>query len=193
LSTSILSIVHADLSVPVGQLTPEFMEQANKKIEAILRRVGIKIFVGGVDFSVNEDETGTVPPYIQPQAWILAPTEEVRKAETKLRASFPKTITTPRPVKIKEWDGGLAALAYALKNTFVRRISIHREDPTGLRNPYRDTRDRDLRVDQEIELLIALDRAGLHARLHLGGCRVVHTADGPMIRMIKGKPGRDQR
>jgi hypothetical protein len=41
--------------------------------------------------------------------------------------------------------------------------------------------------------LITLDRAGLHARLHLGGCRVVHTADGPEIRMIEGKQGSRQQ
>lgn len=194
MSTSVLSLVHDSLSVPVGQLSPEFIEQANKKIEAILRRTGIKTFVGGVDFSVNEDETGTVPPYIQPQSWTLAPTHEVRKAETKLRAAFPKTEITPRPVKIKAWDGNLAALGYALKNRFDRRVSYHREaSDDGSKHACRNTRDRHLRVPQQIELLIALDQAGLHARLHLRGCRVVHTGSGPQIRLISNRKGREQR
>ncbi len=192
-SVSVLSLVHADLSVSTGQLTSEFIKEANRKTRAKLKRVNILTFIGGIDISANEDETEAADPHFQIQSWVLALTHEVRKAETKLRAAFPKTKTIPRPVKIKEWDGDLAALAYALKNSFDRRVSIICEDKPGLRKPYRDTRDRDLRVEQQIELMIALDRTGLHARLHLGGCRVVHTADGPMIRLIKEKRGSRQR
>jgi hypothetical protein len=192
-SVSVVSLVHADLSVPVKQLTPDLILDANKKIQAILKRAGITTFVGGIDISANEDEAGEIHPHFQIQSWILVLTQEVRRVETKLRASFPKTDTTPRPVKIKEWDGNLAALGYALKNTFDRRVSYHREaSEDGSQHACRNTRDRPLRVEQEIELVIALDRAGLHARLHLGGCRVVRTARGPEIRMIKGKPGRDK-
>jgi hypothetical protein len=193
MSTSILSIIHANLNIPVRQLTPEFIEDAKKKTEAILRRVGITTFIGGTDISANEYETGEVDPHFQIQSWILAPTHEVRKAETKLRAAFPRTDTTPRPIKIKMWDGNLAALGYALKNTFVRRVSYRREaSKDGFKHACRNTRDRPLRVEQHIELLIALDRVGLHARLHLSECRVVRTVSGPMIRMISNRKGREQ-
>jgi hypothetical protein len=54
----------------------------------------------------------------------------------------------------------------------------------GSRHRCCNTRDRSLRVEQEIELAITLDQVGHQARLQLGGCRVVRTSSGPMIRMI---------
>src|SRR4051794_24511198 len=105
MSISILSLAHAHLSVPVGQLTPEFIVGANKKIQAILKRAEIKTLVGGMDFSVNEDDNGDFDPYYQIQWWVLAPTQEDPEAEIKLRAALPRTDTTPRPVTIQPWDG----------------------------------------------------------------------------------------
>jgi hypothetical protein len=97
-------------------------------------------------------------------------------------------------VKIKEWDGDPAALGYTLKNTFVRRVSYQREASNDRsKHACRNTRDRSLRIEQEIELMIILDRAGLHARLHLGGCRVVRTLNGPQIRMIESKQRGESR
>jgi hypothetical protein len=191
-SVSVVSLVHPNTGVPVGKLTPEHIRTVNRKISATLTPARVTIFLGGIDFSANEEHDRTFDPYWQPQSWILALTDEVRKVETKLRAAFLKTETTPRPVKIKTWDGNQAALGYALKNTFDRRVSYHREaNESGSKHACRNTRDRDLRIDQEIELMITLDRVGLHARLHLGGCRVVRTANGPEIRLIKDKPGRE--
>jgi hypothetical protein len=187
MKTCVLSLIHADHSVPVGELTPEHIQAARRKIQNILTKAGITNYIGGIDFSANEDENGAFEPYYQIQSWILAPTNQVNSAERELRKLFPRSENIPRPVIIQKWDGDQAALGYALKSEFDRRVCIMCEDKSGLRNSYRDTRDRHLRVEQQIELLIALDRAGLHARLHLGGCRVVRTLNGPQIRMIESK------
>ncbi|GEO17782.1 hypothetical protein [Microvirga aerophila] len=185
MSTSILSLVHAGHSIPVGQLTPEHIHTAKKKIQTILSKAGITTFIGGIDLSANEDENGAFEPYYQIQSWISAPTEQIRHAERQLRKLFPRSEYTPRPVKILPWDGNPAAIVYTLKSTFVRRVSYDRAaSDDGSRHACRNTRDRPLRVEQEIELMIALDRAGLHSRLLLGGCRVVRTVNGPMIRPI---------
>jgi hypothetical protein len=190
---AVLSLVHADLSVPVGELTPEHLNKAKRKIQKILTKAGVTTFIGGIDVSANEDETGEVEPYYQIQTWILAPMDQVKVAERKLRKSFPRTKATPRPVKIQAWDGNIRALAYSLKNIFDRRVSyLRKTSEDGSQHRCRNTRDRSLRVEQHIELAITLDRAGLHARLHLGGCRVVRTTDGPMIRLIGSEKGKDK-
>jgi hypothetical protein len=184
-SISVPSLVYADHSIPVGQLTPEHIQTAKRKVQSILTKAGITTWIGGIDVSANEDESDTFEPYFQIQSWIFAPTQQVQPAEPQLRELFPRTETTRRPVRIQPWDGNLAALAYALKNTFVRRVSYTREaNNDGSQHACRNTRDRSLRVEQQIHLTIALDRAGLHARLLLGGCRVVQTDHGPMIRPI---------
>jgi hypothetical protein len=181
---STLSLVHPELTVPIGELTPDHIQAAKRKLQSILTTVGISTFIGGIDFSVNESETEVIIPYFQIQFWGLAPRTEVMSAERQLRTLFPGTKATPRPVKIQPWDGNLAALGYALKNTFDRRISIISESQSGRRNSHRNTRDRPLRVEQHIGLLIVLDRIGLHSRLQLSGCRVVKTKGGPQIRWI---------
>jgi hypothetical protein len=185
--TSVPSLVHDHQRIPVDKLTSDHIRTAKRKIQTILTRTGITTFIGGIDISANEDETGRVESYYQIQTWILAPTDQVKVAERKLRKTFPRTKATPRPVKIQAWDGNVGALAYSLKNTFDRRVSYIREaSKDGSQRACRNTRDRSLRVEQHSELAITLDRVGLHARLHLGGCRVVRTKGGPMIRLIRG-------
>jgi hypothetical protein len=192
--TSVLSLVHDQLRVPLNELTARSVQKAKRKIQTILTKAGVTTYVGGIDISANEDETGRVEPYYQIQTWILAPTDQVRAAERKLRKTFPRTELTSRPVKIQAWDGNVGALAYSLKSTFDRRVSYLRKgSEDGSQHACRNTRDRPPRVKQHIELAITLDRVGLHARLHLAGCRVVHTADGPMIRLIRGEKGEGRR
>jgi hypothetical protein len=175
-----LSIVDASLSVPAGELTAAHIQTVKKRMQAILTKAGITTSIGGIDFSANEDENHAFDPHWQPQYWILALGDQVNASEREIRKRFPKTATVPRPVKIKEWDGNQAALGYALKNTFVRRVSYQREaSKDGSKHACRNTRDRDLRAKHQCGLAIILDRAGLHARLHLGGCRVVRTLNGP--------------
>jgi hypothetical protein len=204
-SISVLSLVHADLAVPVNELTADHLQAAKRKIRTILTKAGISTFIGGTDISANEHHPsiintnnaaehdqrahdGDVHHHWQVQAWVFADANEVTYAERSLRKLFPRTESTPRPVKILAWNGDLGALGYALKNTFARRVRYRREVSTdGLRHGCWNTRDRPLRTEQQAELVMVLDRVGHHARLHLAGCRIVHTAAGPRIRMINGR------
>ena len=70
-----------------------------------------------------------------------------------------------RPVKVVDPDSLEAAAAYALKSTFVRRVSyrkanLHREDCWN-------NRGRILRGDPWVELMLFLDRIGLQRRMLL--------------------------
>jgi hypothetical protein len=182
---AVVSIVPDDLGVPIGQLGPELLAQTKRRIERAIKEAGITTIIGGFDFSVNEHEDGEFEPYHQPQFWGFVPRDQARKAKAQLRKAFPKTDTTQRPLKILKWNGKRGALAYALKSKFARRVSYYRQaSDDGLQHGCWNTRHRFLRVQQEIELMIALDQAGLDARLLMRGARIVRTANGPMIRAI---------
>lgn len=182
---SALSLVHDSLRIPVGELTPEHILRSGRLYKRLLIQAGITTFFGGLDASANEKDGEAA--YLQIQTWVFAPTQQVQWVERTLRDLLPRTKNVPRPVTVKLWDGNLAALAYSLKNTFDRRVSYEREaSDDGSRHQCCNTRDRSLRVEQEIELAITLDQVGHQARLQLGGCRVVRTSSGPMIRMIGG-------
>ena len=73
-----------------------------------------------------------------------------------------------RPVKVVKPNSLVAAAAYGVKGTFVRRLSylkknLHRED----RRECSNTRGRHLRGDAWVELQLFLDRIGLQNRLLL--------------------------
>ena len=185
-----LSIVADDLSVPMGQFDPDLLTAMTSRVGKALRKAGVTTVIGGFDFSVNEHEANEYAPYHQPQFWALAPLDQLWKAKRDLRILFPRTDKTPRPVKITEWDGKGRALAYALKSKFDRRVSYYDEaNHDCSRNGHWNTRRRDLRLEQQIELMIALDRAALDARLLIRGARIVRTKYGPMIRPITNLNG----
>lgn len=180
-----LSLVPADLSIPIGQFGPQVLTAVSSRVSTVLRKAGVTTIIGGFDFSANEHEDDQHNPYFQPQYWALAPLDQLQKAKRQLRANLLSSDTRRRPVKIVRWDGKRAALAYALKSEFDRRVSYYKEaDNHRFRGSHWNTRRRHLRVEQEIELMIALDEAGLGSRLLLRGARIVRTANGPMIRPI---------
>lgn len=183
----VLSVVDARHAVPVGRLNPAVLHASGMGIANALKSLGVATSLLAVDLSVNESADGEFDPHWQPQAWIFAPAAQVDPVRKAIRAAIPATHTVPRPVKVQTWDGNPAALAYALKAEFARRVSVRKPADGGRgRGACRNTRDRPLRVDQRRELLIALDRAGFQARLHLRGFRLTKTADGPRIRLIAG-------
>ncbi|MBL0404414.1 hypothetical protein JKG68_10580 [Microvirga aerilata] len=182
---SILSLVPPDQGMPIGQFGPEVLPAMANRVRKAMEKAGITIAVGGLDFSANEHEADEFTPYYQPQLWVLIPRHEARKSKANLLAVFPPTHTTRRPVKILKWNGNRAALAYAIKSKFNRRMTYDREaSDNGSQHACQNTRHRPLRVEQQIELMIALDQAGLNARLFMRGARIVRTNHGPMIRPI---------
>jgi len=77
-----------------------------------------------------------------------------------------------RPVKVVLPNSPEAAAAYGLKSNFVRRVSFSKEYPYLDRRNCRDTRDRLLRGDAWVDLMLFLDRIGLEGRLMKGGLRI---------------------
>jgi hypothetical protein len=104
----------------------------------------------------------------------------------KLRKQFPTTDAIPRPVTVKVWDGRNAALRYAVKDIFWRRIGSDDgkrfDKRTGTERSCRATDKQPLRSSQRCELLLHLDDVGLQGRLLSRQAQFLHLGKyGPAI------------
>ena len=85
----------------------------------------------------------------------------------------------PKPVMIKRFDRNLAAIAYAVKGDFQRRVTLPKDiDRDGSTKKRRNVRYRPLRAKQNLELLMMLDRIGLESRVFLYGVEVIDLPKG---------------
>jgi hypothetical protein len=87
-------------------------------------------------------------------------TDELKKLiNASGRVDRPVQVSTApiKPMSVR------TVLAYALKPTFKRRETVIKSRPG--RSPFRDTQERPLLGLRLVELLVFLDRIGLHGRL----------------------------
>jgi hypothetical protein len=93
-------------------------------------------------------------------------------SDRRLRQPLSPTGTIKRPVRVNEFDCDNAGLAYDLKYEFVLRETYFQD--TGSRvdgRICRNTRNRPLRGQKWIAILLPLDSIGLHSRLALIGAK----------------------
>ncbi|GBU18814.1 hypothetical protein AOPFMNJM_2408 [Methylobacterium jeotgali] len=150
----------------------------------VLRQAGITLGIFGIDLSFNEDdrraldEAARFQPHACLHVYGLAPADEIKAADAFLKRHVPATEAIRRPVRSTLFDGNLAAPAYAFKPDPIRRQTILRDKP-GRANPVRDTRDRPLTVEQQLQTVRALDEAGIGGRILLLGLRLASIPAGP--------------
>jgi hypothetical protein len=171
----VASIIDAKMSIRADLTTVSLRGLVNRT-RSILRRNGVALAAGGVDFSFNEHENGRFEPHWCAHLWFLLPTENRQKWEVGLRDANPASAEAPRPVKIQKWDGRSEALAYALKSEFKRRVTVHA-------NGRRNTSEQDLRVAERLALYQYLNSIGLDQRVFLLGVRPTMTDLG--ISLVK--------
>lgn len=180
------SVVPDYCATPVDALEAFDWPSLMKKTRKILRSSGVEFAVGGADFSVNETSGDPDSKWAQGQIWMLLSTPRgVWESEVKSLINASGMIK--RPLKLTRFNGDPAGLAYAFKTTFARRISYHaeyaaRQDRQGSAN----TRDRLLRGESWLALMIFLDRIGLDARLFKLGAKRTAARTGVTINLIDG-------
>ncbi|MEW6437789.1 MAG: hypothetical protein AB1508_11565 [Pseudomonadota bacterium] len=163
----------------------DLFRRIRKAIELACDDAGIEVLIGGFDPGVNEHINGAFAPHGQTQLWALGPQLQMLSGQKILRKTFPAKGANRRTVRIKEFDGQLNGIAYALKSDFFRRLSLPKlRDDAGNVLRRRDTRNRDLRVSQQCDLALALDRAGLGARLFLRGVEIQTDDAGPRLVLV---------
>jgi hypothetical protein len=168
-----VNIISARRAIPYGGLHRyDLFQGIETRLIRALSAAGTPA-VGGFDLSANEHETNAFEPHWMPHAWILAPGRRMRRVAEDLREWFAVTDIVPRPMRMTSFDGAPVGFAYALKPDFYRRISL---EPRWLLDDSRSTfstRKKPIWGAQRVELALALDRAGLDARLFLMGYELV--------------------
>ncbi len=182
-STVAVSVVFSGAAIAEDELArePELFGRISTRLREALRKAGVRQAIGGFDISANEHQDGRFVPHYRPHAWIIIPASRFEKASKAFREFFPPSKTIRRPVFAKSFDGDLRGLAYAVKTDFVRRMSLPRKLLADGSVTRRNTRDRPLLGRQRVEIAVALDRAGLGARIFLHGLGIVKTPDGARI------------
>jgi hypothetical protein len=152
----------------------DIFSATRRRLRRALQDVNVPA-VGGFDISLNEHETEEFAPYWSPHAFILVPSRPLRRGEARFREWFLGDAQTPRPIFIQDFDGRRAGRAYAVKPDFCRRVTLlPRLCADGSRSTF-GTRTMPIWGPQRVELALALDRAGLDARLFLRGYELVAT------------------
>jgi hypothetical protein len=175
-AASVASIIDSKLSncEILSDLSAKSLIDRTKRC---LKRNGVDMAVGGVDFSFNEDQRGRFCPHWSGHLWLVLPSRNQEVWGPALRRQNPASELAPIPVKIQEWDRQNNALAYALKINFHRRVSVYERKLTRSRTA-RNTNEQDLRVAERIPLYCYLNAIGLHSRLFLLGARPTMTDRG---------------
>lgn len=163
----------------LGNLNTLELDALQYQLKRALKRNGVNLAVGGIDFSLNQQDK-TSDGRWAPHFWVVVKNTEGCNWAVATRALYPRSKRTPRPVHIQQWDGNERALLYALKPNFVRRVTYI--DGKGRQN----TRDDRLREYETAELALFLDTNGLASRVFVIGARPTMTRDGiSLIRLKK--------
>jgi hypothetical protein len=144
------------------------------------------IFIGGVDWSLNESKEKKHKPYWCSHIHGVTVTDDATGLKKKLKKQFPPSDTIHRPVKVQDWDGETAALRYPMKNKYERRISTDNgkrfDKTTGEHRKCRATDHQPLKSKDKLELLLHLDSIGIAGRLILKGVQFVNLTTGPTFK-----------
>jgi hypothetical protein len=170
-----ISIVPDFGRVPLAGLGNFDIRKFVEETRTALRFAHIERYVFGLDVSLNHDDGKPEEAYWQLQWWGFfdAPSGLwSRPWRQRLKVWVNTSRVVSRPVRVVLPNSPEAAAAYGLKSNFVRRVSFSKEYPYLDRNNCRDTRDRLLRGEAWVDLMLFLDRIGLEGRLSKGGLRI---------------------
>jgi hypothetical protein len=160
-----ISLVPEFGRVAVGQLHTFDNAAFRRSTRDALLGSGIQRFILGLDVSLNHDDGKTDEAHFQLQWWGFFE-EPAGNWRDLLKALANPSRIVSRPIKAITPDSFEAAAAYGLKSTFKRRVSYveaNRRRPD--RGKCRNTRDRFLRDEAGVELMLFLDRIGLENRM----------------------------
>ncbi len=196
----VANVVYVRAAVDDGALDGGVFDALRRRLDRALRDCRLRAF-GGFDISANRHERGGFEPFWCPHAVIFT-SARLDEPSVKKRFGrwFPSDETTHRPVRIEPFDGRARGRAYAMKPDFAERTSLERRWlPDGSRSTF-STRLKPIWGKHRVELALALDQAGLDARLYLRGYELVvrggevEIVRSPQTPSRLGRPGsRDER
>jgi hypothetical protein len=175
-----LSIIPGKSIARPGKLKKISAANCQRRLKYALQQTGIKVVIGGMDFSFNEDEHGKYNPFWCQHYYLITSTQDRNKLLKALKAFFPKTKAIPRSVKIPPFDNKSRRRSYALKTMFTRRIGYDetKTNASGKKRKGRNTRRDRLRSRERFELFMHLNKIGLAQRVVFFGAAPASDATG---------------
>jgi hypothetical protein len=168
----------------LDDLCPHKIALATRKTLRLLTSAGVTVAVGATDFSINIDEPGATP-YLQLHYTFFTPSKTGWSCPL-LRQAMNPTGKVKRPVQMKSFDGDNAALAYAVKDVFkVREGDLQTAQSRRDGRSCRNTRNRPLRGQKLLSMMLLLDRIGLQSRLALLGVKRIRQDGMLTMRMLE--------
>ena len=148
-----------------GKLRVADLLSLNERLKKRHERAGFPLVFAGVDVSLNvfDNSTSTRRWQLQVYGVVIGCTPE--QVRTALSGLYPAAKRTPRPLKVNRCNNLAAAVSYAIKPYFGRRVSY-----IG-RNGRRQTRKVPLNSSEIRELAVWIDQYRLADRYLLRGCR----------------------
>jgi len=158
-----ISLVPSDLFIRPGYLTALNIRNFIRRAKLKLKKAGVDVALGGLDFSFNEHRDSKYSPFWCPHFYLITSTKDKKALGKKLRRLFPpKQKKIPRAVKITSFKNKAFRRSYALKMNFKRRIGYN--DIRKIRKCRNTSRDK-LRATERLELFIYLDLIGFADRI----------------------------
>jgi hypothetical protein len=160
-----ISIVPPDSMGAPGHLKSVSITNLRRRMKYALAKAGIDVAIGGIDFSFNEDRKGKYQPFWSPHLYVITATRKKNRLKKDLVKLFPKTMMTPRPIKISPFRNRAYRRSYALKTHFGRRIGYTQKKVCeGQVRKCRNTSRDKLRACERLELFLFLNQIGLASR-----------------------------
>ena len=183
-----ITIVPIKAATRPGYLNEFSIVDFQRRLKYALKKVGLVVALGAVDFSFNEDKDGAYQPFWCPHIHLISSTEDSDALRKHLRKLFLSSRMVPVPVVIKSFTNNAYGISYALKMTFDRRIGYQKTKmgTNGKLRTCRDTNNDKLRAEERLELFIYLDQIGSAPRVIYYGAEPKIISTGVVILKISG-------
>lgn len=156
-----ISIIPVEARVTPGHLDGFDIDNFIRRNKSKLKRAGLEIGIGAVDFSFNQDDDGRYEDHWCPHIYIIGWTKNAEALKASLKKLFKADKTAlRRPFKVVGAQSTCQCISYAFKWRFQRRITYFDE-----KKARRNTDKLRLLSAHEVELCVFLDRIGLAKRL----------------------------
>ena len=161
----VVSIIPVKSTARSGKLERISAPNCLRRLKYALQQGGIRVAIGGMDFSFNEDAKKKYKPFWCQHYYIITYTLDRNKLKKALKKYFLDTEAIPRPIKISPFENKPRRRSYPLKTIFKRRIGYKAIKMNSRRKrKCRNTRRDRLRSRERFELFMYLDKIGLAQR-----------------------------
>jgi hypothetical protein len=178
-----VSIIPIKSTARTGKLEKISAANCLRRLKYALQQSSIRVAMGGMDFSFNEDAKKKYKPFWCQHYYIIACVRDATEVRKALKKLFPSAAAIPRPVKLSPFENKPRRRSYPLKTTFKQRIGYKtiKTDNSGTKRKCRNTRRDRLRSRERFELFIYLNKIGLASRVIFLGATPISDSSGVYV------------